>query len=84
MSVVLLLLLIPGITMGFFASEKTNGTQELLLTSPLTIWDIVLGKFVAGAGLRGAVGACIVGVFPADPVPLCGLDGGRIRSSARR
>ena len=23
-----------------FASEKTNGTQELLLTSPLTIWDI--------------------------------------------
>jgi len=34
---------------GLFASEKTNGTQELLLTSPLTIWDVVLGKFAAGA-----------------------------------
>ncbi len=45
----MLLLLLPAITMGFFASEKTNGTQELLMTSPLTMWDIVLGKFLAGA-----------------------------------
>jgi len=45
----MLLLLLPAVTMGFFASEKTNGTQELLLTSPLTMWDIVLGKFLAGA-----------------------------------
>jgi len=46
---VVLLFLIPGITMGVYAAEKTNGTEELLLTSPLTIWDIVLGKFAAGA-----------------------------------
>ncbi len=46
---VILLFLIPGITMGVYAAEKTNGTEELLLTSPLTIWDIVLGKFAAGA-----------------------------------
>ena len=58
-----LLFLIPGVTMGFFAAEKTNGTQELLLTSPLTIWDIVLGKFLAGA-IFIAILATIVGVFP--------------------
>jgi ABC-2 type transport system permease protein len=46
---VILLFLIPGITMGLYAAEKSNGTEELLLTSPLTIWDIVLGKFAAGA-----------------------------------
>ena len=59
---VILLFLIPGITMGVYASEKTNGTQELLLTSPLTIWDIVLGKFAAGA-IFIAVLIGIVGLF---------------------
>ena len=59
-----LLFLIPGITMGLFASEKTNSTQELLLTSPLTIWDIVLGKFLAAAAFVALL-AAIVGMFPA-------------------
>ena len=58
-----LLFVIPGITMGLFAAEKTNGTQELLLTSPLTVWDIVLGKFVAAA-LFVALLAGVVGLFP--------------------
>jgi ABC-2 type transport system permease protein len=49
--------------MGLFAAEKTNGTQELLLTSPLTIWDIVLGKFVAAA-IFVALLVLIVGLFP--------------------
>ena len=60
---VVLLFLVPGVTMGLFAAEKTNGTQELLLTSPLTIWDIVLGKFLAGA-LFVALMAVIVGAYP--------------------
>ncbi len=60
---VVLLFLIPGITMGLFAAEKTNGTQELLLTSPLTIWDIVLGKFVA-AMLFVTLLVGIVGLYP--------------------
>ncbi len=46
---IVLLFLVPGITMGLFASEKTNGTQELLMTSPLTIWELVLGKYLAAA-----------------------------------
>ena len=61
---VVLLFLIPGITMGLFASEKSNGTQELLLTSPLTVTDIVLGKFIAGA-IFVALLTVIVGLYPA-------------------
>jgi ABC-2 type transport system permease protein len=39
--------LIPAITMRSFAEEKKAGTMELLLTKPLTDWNIILGKFFA-------------------------------------
>jgi ABC-2 type transport system permease protein len=61
---VVLLFLIPGVTMGLFAAEKTNGTQELLMTCPLTIWDVVIGK-LAGAGTFVLLLAAIVGLYPA-------------------
>ena len=41
------LLLVPLLTMRAFAEERANGTIELLLTSPLSIWQIVLGKYLA-------------------------------------
>ena len=40
--------LVPAITMKSFAEEKKLGTIELLFTKPLTDWDIVIGKFLAG------------------------------------
>ncbi len=61
---VILLFLLPAITMGLIASEKANGTDELLLTSPLTIWEIVLGKFLAGTGFV-LIMTGIVAFFPA-------------------
>lgn len=39
--------LIPAITMRSFAEEKKGGTIELLMTKPLSDWDIILGKFLA-------------------------------------
>ena len=48
---IVLMLLVPGLTMGLFASEKVNGTQELLMTSPITIWELVLGKYLAAAAM---------------------------------
>ncbi|MFZ6012013.1 MAG: gliding motility-associated ABC transporter permease subunit GldF [Bacteroidota bacterium] len=39
--------LIPAITMRSFAEEKKAATMELLMTKPLTDWDIVMGKFLA-------------------------------------
>ncbi len=60
---VVLLFLIPGVTMGLFANEKTNGTQELLLTSPLTIWELVIGKYLAAT----AFVALLVGLVALYP-----------------
>lgn len=37
--------LIPAITMRSFSDEKKQGTLELLLTKPLSVWEIVTGKF---------------------------------------
>jgi ABC-2 type transport system permease protein len=48
---VVLLLLIPLMTMRLFAEEKRSGTIELLLTSPLTDLQIILGKFLGALAL---------------------------------
>ena len=45
------LFLLPMITMRLLAEERKTGTVELLLTSPLTIIQLVLGKFLAGFSL---------------------------------
>ncbi len=42
------LFVLPLVTMRLYSEEKKNGTVELLYTSPLTITEIVLGKFLAG------------------------------------
>jgi ABC-2 type transport system permease protein len=44
---VILLLIVPILTMRLLAEEKKLKTMELLLTSPVTITDIVVGKFAA-------------------------------------
>ena len=45
------LFLVPMITMGLFAEERKRGTMELLMTSPISELDIVLGKFLASLTL---------------------------------
>ncbi len=42
------LFLIPAITMRSFADEKKSGTIELLLTQPLTDFQIIFAKYLAG------------------------------------
>jgi ABC-2 type transport system permease protein len=54
---VVLLFLIPMITMRLYAEEKRSGTMELLLTSPLTDMEIILGKYLGSMILFAALEA---------------------------
>jgi ABC-2 type transport system permease protein len=47
----LLLLAIPALTMRLLAEEKKGGTYDLLMTCPVTSWQIVGGKLLAGVGI---------------------------------
>lgn len=60
---IVLLFLLPAVTMGLFSGDKANGTEELLLTSPVSIWEIVLGKFLAGAAFACLL-TVVVAFFP--------------------
>jgi ABC-2 type transport system permease protein len=48
---ILVLFLMPMVTMRSYAEEKRSGTMELLLTSPLTDFQIVMGKFLGALAL---------------------------------
>jgi ABC-2 type transport system permease protein len=48
---VLILFVMPMITMRTYAEEKRSGTVELLLTSPLTDFQIIMGKFLGALAL---------------------------------
>jgi ABC-2 type transport system permease protein len=49
------LFMAPMITMRLFAEEKRTGTIELLVTSPLHDYEIILGKWLAAVILYGAM-----------------------------
>ncbi|HUT24130.1 MAG TPA: ABC transporter permease [Sumerlaeia bacterium] len=60
----LMLLLVPMLTMRLIAEERRSGTFELLVTSPLGNWDILLGKYFAAL----VVGVAVLGVCAVYPL----------------
>ena len=52
---ILVLFLMPMVTMRTYSEEKRSGTIELLLTSPVTDWQIILGKFLGAMALYGTM-----------------------------
>jgi len=54
-AMVILLFVLPMITMRTYSEEKRSGTIELLLTSPLTDFQIITGKFLGAMGLYAAM-----------------------------
>lgn len=50
--------LIPAITMRSISDEEKAGTLELLLTKPITAWQIVLGKYT------GIIGLVLISLLP--------------------
>ena len=54
-AMVVFLFVLPMITMRTYSEEKRSGTIELLLTSPLTDFQIIMGKFLGAMGLFAAM-----------------------------
>jgi ABC-2 type transport system permease protein len=48
---ILVLFILPMVTMRTYSEEKRSGTIELLLTSPLSDVEIILGKFLGALAL---------------------------------
>lgn len=57
----LYLLLVPAVSMRLWAEERKSGSLELLLTLPVTLWQAVLGKFLAAWAF---LGLALVLTFP--------------------
>ena len=59
------IILIPLLTMKLFAEEKKLRTEQLLLTAPVSIWGMVLGKYLAAATMFiGTVIASCLSLVP--------------------
>jgi ABC-2 type transport system permease protein len=58
----LYLFLIPAVSMRLWAEERRSGSIELLLTLPVTLWQAVLGKFLAAWIF---IGIALMLTFPA-------------------
>lgn len=54
---------IPLLTMRLFAEEKKHKTDQLLLTAPVSVWEIVLGKYLACITVF-LTGVVLITVFP--------------------
>jgi len=46
-----LIIAAPILTMRMFAEERKNGTEQLILTAPISITKVVLGKLFAALGV---------------------------------
>lgn len=56
-------IIIPVLTMRLFAEEKKHKTDQLLLTAPVSVWEIVLGKYLACVTIF-VIGLAVISIFP--------------------
>lgn len=76
----ILVLIVPAVTMASFSEEKRNSSLRLLQTAPVKAIEIVLGKFLATAGVMGIV-LLAASVYPLFLVKYGNPDGGVIIAS---
>ena len=74
---IILLLVMPLLTMRLFSEERKSGTLTLLLASPASLIEIVLGKFLGLAGFMLAL-LLLLAAMPLALLPGTDLDVGRI------
>ena len=92
---VIILFLIPMISMRLFAEENRQGTMELLLTSPIRDYEIVIGKWLGAMAMYASlllisilgIGCFIVTARPIhghSPPALSGHASARRRAAGHR
>lgn len=77
LTLILLLLVVPALTMRQLAEERRSGSAELLFTFPVSHWHVVLGKYAAAVTMYSVMLILTI-IFPAilvhyatpDPGPL--------------
>jgi ABC-2 type transport system permease protein len=67
--------LVPLVTMRLIAEERREGTLELLLTMPVTDWQLVVGKFLGALALMALL-LVLTASFPITVSQLGPLDKG--------
>jgi len=69
------MILLPMLTMRLLSDERRNKTDQLLITAPRSIWDIVLGKYFAACTvfllslLITGIYMAIIGVYGILAIP---------------
>lgn len=76
-STVILLLVMPLLTMRLFSEERRSGSLDLLLSSPASLTEIVLGKFLGLVAFM-LVLLVLIAAMPLSLLPATPLDLGRI------
>ena len=74
---IVLLLVMPLMTMRLLAEERKSGSIDLLLSAPVSLTDIVLGKFLGLVGFMLAI-VVLLAAMPLSLLPGSALDLGRI------
>ncbi len=74
---IVLLLVMPLMTMRLFAEERKSGSLTLLLSAPVSLTEIVLGKFLGLVGFMLAM-LVLIAAMPLSLLPGSDLDLGRI------
>ncbi len=69
---IILLLIIPLLTMRLIAEEKRSQTLPLLFSAPLSMTEIVLGKYF------GVIGFLLINLFFIGLMPMSLLNGGNL------
>lgn len=60
---VIMLIAVPVLTMRVLAEERKGKTDQLVLTAPVSIWNIVLGKYLALATVF-SIAVAVMGITP--------------------
>ena len=77
---VILLLVIPLLTMRLICEERRNKTLSLLLSAPLSNYEIILGKYLGALGLLIII-IILISVMPLSLIAGIQLDWGKFFSN---